>query len=227
MSELKKKRTPRLVVDEVLLLVDTYFQLKQIYDLDEKKKLVKELSHNLRSLPFYPGWVGNPEFRSYSGMQMCLAKVGYVDPENTSKFGHGSILQRRIFERYVNCQHELHSLAKAIMSVAKEKFPIDYFFENSIFGMLVPSYHLFLERNNNNVIAVKRELQLHNQTCCKICGQDLAKIYGNADLIELHIDVPLNKNISGIIVSPSDLICICPTCHNLHIRIFITLRCSI
>lgn len=197
------------------MLLDTYFQLKHITEKSEKRHIINELSCNMRSLPFFPEYSDNPEFRSYAGMQMCLANVGYIDPENPSKFGHGSALQKRIFNRYFDCREELHKLSKAITYASKEKFPIDYSFENSDFGILVPSYHIFLERNNKSVIAVKHEMQICNQACCKICGQDLTMMYGKNNLMEVHIDLPLHKNVSGVIISPSDLICICPTCHKL------------
>lgn len=114
------KRMPQLVVDEVLLLVDTYFQIKKASDAAEKKQIIAQLSENMRSLPFFKEKVSNPEFRSYAGMQMCLANVGYIDPENNSKFGHGSALQKKIFDCYVNRQFELHKLALAIVEIAKD-----------------------------------------------------------------------------------------------------------
>ena len=104
----ERRRMPQLLIDEVLLLVDTYFQLKNVENKEERSTLVEELSENMRSLPFYPEEAKNVEVRSVAGMQMCLANVGFVDPENTSKFGHGSALQRKVFEYYNVRQEMLH-----------------------------------------------------------------------------------------------------------------------
>lgn len=94
------QRMPQLVIDEVILLVDTYFQLQEINDISIKNELIDELSKNMKKLPFFPDLRDDETFRSTDGMRMCLANVGYIDPNNSSKFGHGSALQRRVFEYY-------------------------------------------------------------------------------------------------------------------------------
>lgn len=88
------KRMPPLVIDEVILLVDTYFQLQKIKDTSIKNELIDELSNNMKKLPFFPEFRDDEAFRSPDGMRMCLANVGYIDPNNSSKFGHGSALQK-------------------------------------------------------------------------------------------------------------------------------------
>lgn len=216
MATSKKKRMPQLVVDEVLLLIDTYFKTIGTSDSVEKKQLITELSRNMRNLPFFKDEVSNPEFRSYAGMHMCLANVGYVDPNNNSKFGHGSALQKKIFDCYVNRQAELHELAKAIVDVSKETFPIDYSFANTDIGMLIPSYHVYLERTNKTVLAVKKQLEINGNTVCKVCNRDMSDIYKNgSQLIEVHLDMPLHLNCKSTTISPSDMIGICPSCHKL------------
>ena len=86
------KRMPQLVMDEVILLVDTYFQLQDIIDTSIKNELINELSKNMKKLPFFPALRDDEAFRSPDGMRMCLANVGYIDPNNSSKFGHGCLL---------------------------------------------------------------------------------------------------------------------------------------
>ena len=48
------KRMPQLVMDEAILLVDTYFQLQEISDTSIKNELIDELSKNMKKLPFFP-----------------------------------------------------------------------------------------------------------------------------------------------------------------------------
>lgn len=217
----ERRRMPQLLIDEVLLLVDCYFQLKNVECKEERNLLVEELSKNMRTLPFYPGEAENVEFRSVAGMQMCLANVGFVDPENSSKFGHGSALQRKVFEHYSDQRETLHKIAKSIIDVSAEDFPIDYSFQDSVFGMVLPSYHLHLERRNKAVKTVKNELKLRGQACCKLCGRNLNDHYFvGSELLEVHISAPLYKNNNRLTVSPSDLLVLCPTCHKLaHSRL--------
>ena len=213
----KRRRMPQLLIDEV----DTYFQLKNVENKEERYMLVEELSKNMRSLPFYPEEAENVEFRSVAGMQMCLANVGFVDPDNTSKFGHGSALQRKVFEYYNDRREILHKMVKSIISVSTEEFPIDYSFQDSVFGMVLPSFHLHLERKNKAVKAVRNELQIRRQACCKLCGRDLSDHYSvGSELLDVHISAPLYKNNNRLTVSPSDLLVLCPTCHKLaHSRL--------
>ena len=212
----KRKRMPQLLIDEVLLLVDTYFQLKNIENKEERYEHIENLSNNIRALPLFPTESQNPEFRSIAGMQMCLANVGFIDPDNKSTFGHGSALQRKVFEYYRDKQEVLHRLTKSIMSISRENFPIDYSFQDSVYGMLLPSYHLHLERKSKTIQMVKKELASTGRSCCKLCGTDLSKLYSNSEeLLEVHIGAPLYKNNKSLIVSPSDLLIVCPTCHKL------------
>lgn len=217
----EKRRMPQLLIDEALLLVDTYFQLKNIESKEERYSLIEELSKSMRSLPFYPEEAENIEFRSVAGMQMCLANVGFIDPENTSKFGHGSALQRKVFEYYNDQRELLHKIAKSIIAVSAEEFPIDYSFQDSVFGMVLPSFHLHLERQNKAVRAVKNELKLRGQACCKLCGRNMNDHYSvGSELLEIHISAPLYKNNNRLTVSPLDLLVLCPTCHKLaHSRL--------
>lgn len=43
------QRMPQLVIDEVILLVDTYFQLQEINDISIKNELIDELSKNMKT----------------------------------------------------------------------------------------------------------------------------------------------------------------------------------
>ena len=212
----EKTRMPQLVVDEVILLVNSYFKFKEATTRTEKNNILKELSDNMRSLPFFPEYKENPEFRSVAGMQMCISNVGFIDPENSSKFGHGSALQKKIFNRYADRKEDLSRLSKAIVEVSKKSFPIEYSFSDSELGMLVPSYHIFLERKNKVISSILKELKANEQTICKVCGKDLADSYKNgSELLEVHLSIPIYSNVPGQTPSPSEMIGICPTCHKL------------
>jgi len=212
-----KKRMPPLLMDEVLLLVDTYYCLQNIESKTIKEEMVAELSIAMRSLPFYQKQKVDPSFRSIDGMKMCLANVAWADPNANCKFGHGSIAQRKVLEYYAQNKRELHAYAHVIKKLAKIDFPVRTDFDSFIGGALLPSYHCHLEKTNKTLMAVLKEACVQHQTKCRICGQDLNTIYGScaSELIELHINLPLSQNTPKLGLSPSDLILLCPTCHKL------------
>lgn len=178
--------------------------------------MVETLSKNMRKLPFFPGERKNSEFRSVSGMHMCLANVGYIDPSNPSKFGHGSELQRKVFAYYLDKRDILHKLAQAIVNLSEKAFPLDYSFEVNMTGIVLPSYHLYLERKNKTVLTVKREMVANAKSICRVCGINLDDFYSHGECyLESHIDLPPYKNNSKLVVSTADLVGLCPTCHKL------------
>ena len=210
-----KKRMPPLTMDEVLLLVDTYYCLQNIESKAAKEEMIAELSKAMRSLPFYQELKNDPSFRSIDGMKMCLANVAWADPNTNSKFGHGSIAQRKVLEYYGDKKAELHAYSLAIKRLARTVFPLKTEFNGFIAGVLLPSYHCHLESTDKTIKAVLKEAKMQQQTRCRICGKDLSAVYGPhaSELIELHINLPLSQNIPKDDLSPSDLILICPTCH--------------
>lgn len=151
------KRMPQLVMDEVILLVDTYFQLQEIGDASIKNELVNELSANMRKLPFFPDVRNDDAFRSPAGMNMCLANVGYIDPDNRSNFGHGSALQKRVFEYYHDKKALLRKIAMATVVLAQEDIVLEPAYRDFIGGQIIASYHLQLERTNKVVNRVLNE----------------------------------------------------------------------
>ena len=210
-----KKRMPPLTMDEVLLLVDTYYCLKSIESKAAKEEMIAELSKAMRSLPFYQELKEDPSFRSIDGMKMCLANVAWADPNTNSKFGHGSISQRKVLEYYKDKRADLHAYALAIKKLSKTVFPVSNAFSSFIAGSLLPSYHCHLESTNKTIQAVLKEARIQHQTKCRVCGQDLSTVYGSSasELIELHINLPLSNITPKMDLSPSDLILLCPTCH--------------
>ena len=212
-----KKRMPQLTIDEVLLLIDTYFQLQNVNESSLRTELISELSESMRRLPFFPQYKNDPAFRSVSGMNMCLSNVAYVDPDKNSKFGHGSNLQRRVFEFYTGRRVLLHHLANAIKSICEYDFPLLTQYKESITGQLLPSYHAFLEQTEKHVINAKRLILSHKRFSCAICNTDLEEKYGDygQQLLEAHLVLPLDELNNVREITSSEIIFVCPTCHKL------------
>lgn len=210
------KRMPPLVIDEVILLVDTYFQLQEIKDTSIKNELIDELSNNMKKLPFFPEFRDDEAFRSPDGMRMCLANVGYIDPNNSSKFGHGSVLQRRVFDYYYNQKNVLRKVATVIVLLAQEDIVLDPMFDDFIGGQIIASYHKQLEKTNRVVKQVAQENMQTGQTTCGLCGGELSKTYIDAEnLMEVHINIPIEGYALPLEVFPASTILLCPICHKL------------
>ena len=211
-----RKRMPQLVIDEVILLVDTYFQLQEIKDTSIKNELIDELSKNMKKLPFFPDIRDDEAFRSPEGMRMCLGNVGFIDPDSSSKFGHGSALQRRVFEFYRDKKNELRKVAMAIVLLAQEDMVLDPMYDDFIGGQVVASYHKHLEKTNKVVKHVLNENIQIGKTICGLCGRELSKTYiGAENLMEVHINIPIEDYAFPVEIYPASTILLCPTCHKL------------
>lgn len=210
------KRMPQLVIDEVILLVDTYFQLQEIKDTSIRNELIDELSNNMKKLPFFPDLRNDEAFRSPNGMRMCLANIGFIDPNNSSKFGHGSALQRQVFEYYYDKKSVLRKVATAIVLLSQKDIVLDPMYDNFIGGQIIASYHKHLEKTNNVVQNVAKENKQICQATCGLCGCDLSKTYiGAEDLMEVHINIPIEDYAVPLEVYPASTILLCPTCHKI------------
>jgi hypothetical protein len=210
-----KRRMPPLKMDEVLLLVDTYFSLQNVENREIIEETTAELSKEMRSLPFYKNLNGNPSFRSVAGMRMCLFNVASADANINCAFSHGSITQRKVLDYYTDRKSDLHAYAQAIKEIATIDFPIRDEFDDFIGGALLPSFHCHLEKTDKTIKAVLKEATDQHQTICRLCGMDLSITYGSSvsELMEIHINLPLSHNTQRLNISPSDLILLCPTCH--------------
>lgn len=213
----EKKRMPPLRIDEVILLVDTYFQIRIIESPTLRNECVNELSKSMRSLPFYPDLRDDDAFRSCAGMHMCLSNVGYIDPANKSTFGHGSALQKRVFDYYCERKEELNGIAASIRSLSCLNIAILDEYKDYIGGQLPISYHRYLEATDNSVQRIKKECVNYYKTTCVVCGDDLETKYGDdgVSLLEAHIAVPLSQHRANMSISTTDILLLCPACHRL------------
>lgn len=209
------KRMPSLTMDEVILLVDTYFQTMDITTPSLKKERIQELSDSMRALPFFPELRESPKFRSFAGMNMCLSSVAYVDPFKTSSFGRGSVLQRKVFEYYSNRKTILYSIANAIRDICHLEFPLLSIYKSNIMGQILPSYHEYLERNDEAVRNARKAVLAQGKTNCSMCGCDLEEIYPGhgQELMEPHITLPIFWMNGHEQITLSDIVFLCPSCH--------------
>ncbi len=207
--------TPQLTIDEVMLLVDTYFQLKDVSEPMQRKTMIQDLSNSMRALPFFPSYKNEPTFRSYAGMQLCLARVGCADPDNKSNFAKGTAMQTKVFNYYSNKRELLHSVANAIKETSRLDFPLLEKYRESFAGALPASYHEHVERNNKVIENAKKIALTQGRCSCAVCGLNIEVVYPGhvEDLLEAHIALPIGKMNGREDVSLSDVLFLCPTCH--------------
>lgn len=213
----EKKRMPPLRIDEVILLVDAYFQIKGIESSSLRNECISELSKSMRSLPFYPDLRDDDAFRSCAGMHMCLSNVGYIDPANKLTFGHGSALQKRVFDYYCERKEELNRIATSIRSLSCMNITLLDEYKDYIGGQLPISYHRYLEATDKTVLRLTDECLNYHRTECVVCGEDLEIKYGDdaTSLLEAHIAVPLSQHHAHMSISTTDILLLCPACHRL------------
>ena len=213
----EEKRMPPLRIDEVILLVDTYFQLQESGSVTLRNDYICELSKNMRSLPFYPELRGGDTYRSCSGMYMCLSNVGYIDPTNKSSFGHGSDLQKKVFDYYYKRKDEVNGIAASIRSFSYLNIALLDEYKNYIGGQLPISYHYYLEATDKTGLRLKNECFNYRKTECVVCGEDLEAKYGDyaTSLLETHITVSLSQHHANMSISTTDILLLCSACHRL------------
>lgn len=144
------QRMPPLTIDEVLLLVDTYFTLNNVItpvvDPNERKELISDLSANMRRLPFYPNLRNDPRFRSVKGMELCLRNVNASSrPENTLTFAQPSRLTKYIYNYYSDNPKRLHDIVEKILAITDFDFPLLPEYADSVEGQILPSYNKHLQ----------------------------------------------------------------------------------
>lgn len=212
-----KKLMPSMKIDEVILLVDAYFHIIEVSANTARLEIICDLSNKMRSLPFYPELRSYPAFRSPAGMEMCLAKVGCVDPENKSAFSRGSSLQRKVFDYYHDKKAELRETAECIISLANVGFSQMSEYSEYIGGQLPISYHCHLEATDKSVLRIKKECINYHMTKCVVCGEDLEIKYRDdaTSIMEAHISTPLSQHRAHMNISTTDILLLCPACHRL------------
>ena len=126
-----KKRMPPLTMDEVPLLVDTYYEV-QGKTRGERKEMEEELSMSMKNLPFFPELKGHESFRSYSGMDMLMNNLIYHDTKKDYKFIHVSDKEKAVLEYYDDKRELLHTYAKVIKEISKLEFPVLDVFSGNI-----------------------------------------------------------------------------------------------
>jgi len=176
---------PNLVIDEVILLVDTYFKIKT--KTESPNLLIMNLSSNLKQMPFFPEFRGREDFPNENGMRIMLQSLSFFQNGRETTL-QPSKMQRRVYGYYCCKQELLHNISESIISVAKEN--IDYIHINDsdfIGGSILYNKHLEIENEDTSIKHLLIGLRQLQRFECGICGKDLSITYGDyaTELLEM------------------------------------------
>ena len=210
---------PPMVMDEVLLLVDTYFKVQATDNKQLQQVHKEELSATLRSLPFYPEFHDNPTYRNIAGMHLLLMQMEKV-LNGTYPRSKISKLKCRVLDRYQYEIHQLGNIALAIRYISDSELYKECLGDidtNFLGGSLILGYHEYLETRGKVSLQLRQyHLDMHTSKC-SVCLSDLSAMYGvkGESLLELHLANPIEWYTSKAKVTENSFIVACPNCHSL------------
>ena len=227
---------PPMVIDEVILLIDTYFKICATNDKNLHQLYREDLSAALHSLPFFPELRENPTFRNIAGMTLLLMNV---DKVITKKWPNNKISKTglKVLNRYQNDKLLLFNVAQAIKYISISGLDSTFHVEMTcdfIGGALLFGYHNQLETKNDQAIRIRKNLIDVCNYKCSICQDDLSFTYGSnaASLMELHFAAQIEWYTLKIPPAANQFLLLCPNCHRLaHSDVCLLsedqLRCSV
>ncbi len=208
---------PAMVVDEVILLVDTYFKTRETGDEQLKKIYIEGLSNSLRKLPFFPEFCGNPTFRNTTGLYLLLMNIDYVMSGRWENIKI-SKLKRDVIKRYQNELGLLNAVTQAIKFISSLNLSFNLgenFYSNFLGGSLLLYYHKYLETRGPVAVSLLRQLTNENYCNCSLCSNNLSNTYGKnaVKLLEIHLAAPITWYTSIATPLINQFIWLCPSCH--------------
>ena len=211
-------KQPRLTIDEVILLVNTYFCIKNTKNEKVKKEYAIELSNNMKKLPIHDFDVSDLTFRSIDGMNMLLLNIASFDKDCSSYLRNSSALQEKIYNKFENNIEILKGIAKSIISVCNMPFEYRKYEETEFYGgNILLQYHKYLEKTDKTIQQMREAAISRNITTCQVCKRDLFDIYGDLGvaLLEQHYSYPIYEYSAEMQILSSNVVNLCPACHKL------------
>jgi len=108
-------RQPNWTVDEVIIAVDTYFEIGDVKDINSNNPLVIELSELLKALPIHKN--KDNTFRNVAGIEMNLKCIASLDENAKYSMRITTILQREVYNYYREKKMYLHKLLMLLKHV--------------------------------------------------------------------------------------------------------------
>ncbi|MFC1973901.1 HNH endonuclease [Chloroflexota bacterium] len=220
-------RNPDWTRDELLLTLDLYFRVYQIYNHKGHPEIV-ELSNLLNSLPIHPRSGKSEKFRNPNGVYMKLCNFLRFDPsyEGTG-LPRGSKLDEKVWEEFYSDREHLSEIASSIKNNYRYLTPpksntaeANVADEDEEFpeGQILSRLHRQRERSSKLVRKKKGKImQLTGRLACEVCNFDFAVFYGELGFgfAECHHNVPISIIDGEQRIKISDLSITCANCHRM------------
>ena len=210
-------RQPKWTLDEVILAVNTYFEIGDVKKVTSDNLLVIELSKLLRGLPIHKNT--DDTFRNVTGVEMTLKCVASLDEKAKYSMRTATKLQKQVYDCFVDKRTYLRELAGAIKDCVP--LPFDYYapmdFNGFMAGNILYLYHLYIENQSIAVTTTKKDFYSRKKSKCTACGIDLFDIYGEKgyELLEQHYTENIINYRNGMNILPGRFVALCPSCHKL------------
>lgn len=212
-------RQPRWNIYELLLAVNTYFEIGDAKKINPDNPLVIELSQTLRALPIHKD--KDDVFRNITGVYMRLLNIASLDVNFKHYLKNISKLLRKIFLYYINKETKLKNIVSAIISCLPLPFeyynPLEKSAQTFMAGNILYLYHLYLENMTKISKLVKDNYAKREKGRCLCCEIELSNYYGELGykLLELHYTEPITNYHNGMEVLAGKFVPLCPACHKL------------
>ncbi|MDH7578821.1 MAG: hypothetical protein QHH75_13640 [Bacillota bacterium] len=210
-------RQPKWTIDEVILAVNTYFEIGDVRKVAIDNPLVIELSKLLRSLPIHKNT--DATFRNVAGTEMTLKCVASLDKKAKYSMRTATKLQKKVYCYYADKKMHLKELADAIRACLP--LPFDYYepmdFNGFMAGNILYLYHLYLENKSRAAAMIKEDFYNRKKSKCTCCDIDLSVLFGEKgyELLEQHYTEKIINYHNGMDILPGKFAALCPTCHRL------------
>lgn len=163
-------RQPKWVIDEVILAMDTYFQIGSVHNINPKNPLVVDLQRTLRSLPIHEGHKSEDKFRNLNGITMILLNIASLDENAQYSLRHAAKLQYLVWDYYKNKKDYLNAVARAIRYCLP--LPFKYCVNTDIDqlgfmqGTILYQFHRFIELETKEAKGRRKEAIESGQSSC-------------------------------------------------------------
>lgn len=210
-------RQPKWTIDEVILGVNTFFEIGDVRQIVIDNPLVVELSETLRKLQIHKKC--DETFRNLAGVRMTLFCIASLDNKSAYSMRAYTKLQKQVYDYYFDKKLELEKISLAIRNCLP--LPFSYYepinAECFIGGNILFLYHLYLENQTKQAQFIKRDIKNRGKSRCSVCGVDLQDKYGcyGVDLLELHYNEEVSNFRNSMAILPGKFVPICPSCHKI------------
>ena len=210
-------KMPPLNMDEVLLLIDTYNNMRKTKNAATKTSFYKDLSGILRSLPFFPELKEEAQFRSDSAVEIMLNNIFYSETQREGIWTRMTQRQAQVIEYYKDDKYLLHDIANTIRNVIKTglDLKIEEAPDSFMGGSILYSFHKYIEEKGEMAQVFAEEFA--GETVCQLCGRDMRETYGDLapKMMSIHYAAPIAWYPSALQLMSAEYLHLCPNCHTL------------